>query len=68
MGIEAILTFVLPLIPGLLDSITKMYATMASKPETPTELKAHYAQIAADLDAVNQLVQNAPEPPEGSGA
>jgi hypothetical protein len=64
----SILALLLPLLPGLLDSITKIYQAAAGAPETPAALKAHYAQLAADLEAVNLLVQSAPEPPEGSGA
>lgn len=63
-----ILTMLLPLLPGLLESIIKVYQAAAGAPETPAELKAHYARIASDLDAVNLLVQGAPEPPIGSGA
>ena len=58
----------LPLLPGLLESITKVYQAASANKKTPEELKAHYASIAARLDAVNVLVQGAPEPPIGSGA
>lgn len=62
------LALLLPLLPGLIDSAAKIYAAAAGAKETPAELRAHYAQLAADLEAVNLLVQAAPEPPEGSGA
>lgn len=68
MGIDVLLPILLPMLPGLIQSVTEIYKTAAGAPDTPAELRAHYAQLAADLEAINLLVQHAPEPPEGSGA
>ena len=64
----ALVPILLPMLPGLIESAATIYRLAAAAPETAIELKAHYARIAAELDALTILVLQAPEPPEGSGA
>ena len=67
MPIVALLPFLLPMIPVLIDAATQIYQTAMADPETTEEKRAHYARIVAALDAVTVAVQDAPLPPVGSG-
>lgn len=65
MGAEVLIA---ALGPSLIELAAKIYAALASSPETPEAKKAHYATIAASLEVTNYLVQQTPLPPPGSGA
>jgi hypothetical protein len=57
-----------PLLPGILASFAQLYTAIARAPETPQALRAHYERLGEELEALCILVEEAPEPPEGSGA
>lgn len=54
--------------PELIKLATQIYQTAAQSPETPPEKRVHYQSIADALGPANDLVQNAPQPPPGSGS
>jgi hypothetical protein len=49
MGLAAL---IIPLIPGLVQSVTQIVDAVKSSDQTPEELKAQLDQISADLQAI----------------
>lgn len=67
MNMNALLSMLMPMIPQFIQAAMTIAQSISSSAETPDQVKAHYARIAAALDATNALVQSAPLPPVGSG-
>jgi hypothetical protein len=58
----ALAALLIPLIPGLVNSILGIIDTIKNHDATPEATKAHLAQISADLQAINVKVQATPLP------
>lgn len=53
--------------PMLIAAALEIYKSLASDPETPEELREHYAAIVLALETADFEVQTSPLPDEGSG-